>query len=100
MADDTAHLSENPNAEIFTVGEGPVRVHKGVRSRMTALTFYLVEEKVLRHSHQYTRLSIKGNQIMLPVLWDYAVLFSMSKNKKTGLFEKGVWLLKPKQGTK
>jgi hypothetical protein len=94
VADDTAHLSENPNAPTLTVGT-KIKVRRRKDLGTAQATFYLADESSLLDDPKYKEITLMGQEIELPPLDHRSVLIAIYQQPKQPTKTKVVWLLAP-----
>jgi hypothetical protein len=92
VADDTAHLSENPNARILQTN-GTITVRQKKSPAAVAVDFYLADEKTLLDDPKYAKVEPVEGKLMLPADPERRVLVAIYQGPTART--KAVWLLAP-----
>jgi hypothetical protein len=99
VADDTAHLSENPKAQILP-RNGKIFVRKKKLLGDEALAFYIAAERALLDDPKYNKLELLNNELDLPPSSERTVLIAIYKRPRQSRTTKLVWLFAPSANQK
>ena len=92
VADDTAHLSENPDAHILQTN-GVILVAKKRSHANATVDFYVADEKTLLDNPKYLKVELVDGKLKLPADSERRVLVAIYQSE--GAKNKAVWLLAP-----
>jgi hypothetical protein len=93
VADDTAHLSESPDAVILPVRSRSLRVTLASPSCPRTLDVYVANERSLLDHPRYKKLAVLGGRAHLPNIHGRSVLVVIVRTPSDGSIEKDVWLV-------